>query len=479
MIQRYSPRVAIAALRGGSGKTILSLGIIVALRNKGFKIVPFKKGPDYIDAGWLTLAAEHPCYNLDPFLMGKERVISSFQLRVDEGECAIIEGNRGLYDGTDEAGTYSTAELAKMLQTPLILVVDCSKVTRTVAAMILGCQKFDPAVDIRGIILNQIARSRHEAMVRSTVEHYCGLPVIGALPRVKEGRLPERHMGLTPHFEHQSSIDAAMAIGSMVEKYVDLDKLWEIAVQSPPLLVDEPVKERLSIKSYKQPSIGLIRDSAFQFYYPENLQELVKYGARLIDVSPLRDTQLPELDALYIGGGFPETHAELLAANKNFAGSLRARVEDGLPVYAECGGLIYLGRSISIDNTVYPMAGVLPVDFCLGKRPQGHGYTEMLVDKPNPYFACGSVLRGHEFHYSRVVAWEKNTGVYMAFSVNRGYGVDGERDGFCYKNVLATYTHLHALGIREWAGAVLRRALDYKRILTQSPLKLLASAVKV
>ncbi len=479
MARQNCPRIVIAALRGGSGKTVLSLGIIVALRKRGLEIVPFKKGPDYIDAGWLALAARQPCYNLDPFLMGKEKVLSSFQSRVKEGECAVIEGNRGLFDGTDEVGTHSTGELAKMLQTPVILVVDCSKVTRTVAAMILGCQKFDPAVDIKGVILNQIARSRHEIMVRNTVEHYCGLPVIGALPRVKDGRLPERHMGLTPHFEHQGSIEASIVIGSMVEKHVDIDKLWEIAEKAPPLAVKRRAGENLSLSTYEQPSVGVIRDSAFQFYYPENLEALVQHGAKLIDISPLRDTELPEIDALYIGGGFPETHAELLAKNKGFAESLRAGVERGLPVYAECGGLMYLGRSLSVDNTVYPMAGVLPVDFCLGKRPQGHGYTEIMVDKTNPYFAHGSVLKGHEFHYSRVVAWERNSGMYLAFLVRRGYGVDGKGDGFCYKNVLATYTHIHALGVRKWAGAVVKRALEYRRVPNPSVSKRLAAVAKV
>lgn len=455
----HYPRIAIAALKGGAGKTVISTGIIMALRHRGLKIVPFKKGPDYIDAGWLALAAQRPCYNLDPFLMEKEQVLLSFKSRARTGECAIIEGNRGLYDGTDEAGTYSTAELSKLLEAPVILVLDCSKVTRTAAAMVLGCQKFDPAVSIKGVILNQIARSRHEAMIRNTIEQYCGLPVIGALPRLPEGELPERHMGLTPIFEHGASSQALVSIKNIVESYVDLDKLLSISREAGCI-------EDCTHKYFERPAIkanvGIIRDSAFQFYYPENLEEIARNGAGLVDISPLRDSRLPDLDALYIGGGFPETHAELLAANRSFADSLRTKVEAGLPVYAECGGLIYLGRSITVNGTVYPMSGILPVDFHMGRKPQGHGYTEMVAEYSNPFFSLGRVLKGHEFHYSRVHKWDKGTGMYMALRVKRGHGVDGERDGFCYKNVFATYMHIHALGIREWAESILKRAVEFR-----------------
>ncbi|MFH1148804.1 MAG: cobyrinate a,c-diamide synthase [Pseudomonadota bacterium] len=455
------PRIAIAALKGGAGKTVLSAGIIMALRKRGFGVVPFKKGPDYIDAGWLALAANQPCYNLDPFLMEKDRILSSFLSRMKEGQFAIIEGNRGLFDGTDEAGTYSTAELAKLLQTPVILIVDCTKVTRTAAAMVLGCVKFDPSIEIKGVILNQIAGSRHETMVRNTIEHYCGIPVIGAIPRLRGGELPERHMGLVPHLEHEASIQALSAISETVDQNIDIERLTDLALQAGPLDAG-PGMTCACLGADARVAVGVIRDSAFQFYYPENLEDLVRNGADLVDISPLRDREVPEIDALYIGGGFPETHAEVLAANRTFADSMRAKVDKGLPVYAECGGLIYLGRSITIDGAAYPMSGVLPIDLCLGKKPQGHGYTELVVDRENPYFSPGHILRGHEFHYSRVQKWDRQSGMYMAFRIKRGYGVDGERDGFCYKNVLATYTHIHALGMVEWADIIMKKAREHK-----------------
>lgn len=433
----------------------------MALKKKGVSVVPFKKGPDYIDAGWLSLAADRPCYNLDPFLMDKDRIISSFVSRMKEGQFAVVEGNRGLFDGTDEAGTYSTAELAKLLRTPVILIVDCTKVTRTAAAMVFGCVKFDPSLEIKGVILNQIARSRHEIIVRNTIEHYCGIPVIGAIPRLRSGELPERHMGLVTHLEHEASTQALGAISEMAEQYVDIQRLIDLASKTAPLEACQDVP-CISPAADSRIVIGVVRDSAFQFYYPENLEELVRNGADLVDISPLRDKELPEMDGLYIGGGFPETHAEILAANRTFADSMRTKVEEGLPVYAECGGLIYLGRSITIDGAAYPMSGILPIDLSLGKKPQGHGYTELEVDRENPYFPSGLTLRGHEFHYSRVHKWDRHSGIYLAFRVKRGHGIDGERDGFCYRNVLATYTHVHALGMNEWAKIVANKAREHR-----------------
>ena len=224
MRSRY-PRLVIAGLKGGAGKTTVSLGLISAWRGRGLSIVPFKKGPDYIDAGWLSSAAGRPCYNLDPFLISKERILYSFQGHFNNADCAVIEGNRGLYDGLDSAGTYSTAELAKMLKTPVVLVMDCTKMTRTAAAVLLGIQKFDRKVDIKGVVLNQIAGARHEKIVRETIEKYCRVPVLGALPKLKENLLSERHMGLTPFQEHAEVEEALSRAGDIARQYIDLDSI--------------------------------------------------------------------------------------------------------------------------------------------------------------------------------------------------------------------------------------------------------------
>jgi cobyrinic acid a,c-diamide synthase len=458
-------------MRGGSGKTTVSLGIIAAWVRKGRAIVPFKKGPDYIDAGWLSSAAKHPCFNLDPFLITKEKLLSSFRGHFGRADCAVIEGNRGLYDGMDAEGTYSTAELAKTLNAPVILVLDCTKVTRTAAAMLLGMIKFDPSVKILGVVLNRFSGLRHENVIREAVERYCKVPVVGAIPRLRGEQLSERHMGLTPFQEHPEVGEAISATAEIAEKYLDLDRIWEMAIAGGPRRMRSETGKTCPLPPALNPSvrIGIIRDSAFQFYYPENFEELEKQGAVLTEISALKAKKLPEIDALYIGGGFPETHAIALARNSSFRTSLKSAIEEGLPVYAECGGLMYLGDALLLDNKTYPMTGIFPLRFSLGKKPQAHGYTIVKVRNANPFYKKGTVLRGHEFHYSRAIESPEGSGgngrrrMKFAFRMQRGEGISNGLDGVWYKNVLATYTHLHALGSPEWAEGMIRRAALYKK----------------
>jgi cobyrinic acid a,c-diamide synthase len=458
------PRVVFSALRGNSGKTLLTVGTGACFKHRGKALSPFKKGPDYIDAAWLEMATGHPCYNLDLFLMGKEGLLSSFSTRVRYADGALVEGNRGLFDGMDHEGSYSTAELAKLLQAPVIMVADCSMATRTVAAMILGCQHFDPQVAIKGVILNRIGGTRHEAVVRSAIEDRCGVPVLGALPRIQERIFPERHMGLVPPREHPEVRRAVDEAARIVDGHVDLDRVWEIARSAPAVDFDVPdwQREERHIYPSGKPRIGLIRDSAFWFYYRDNLEALEESGASLVPCSALNDPELPPVDGLYIGGGFPETHAASLAANTRFRQSLRDAVEAGLPVYAECGGLMYLGKELLMEEKAFPMTGVFPLRFVLDRSPQGHGYTILDVDAPNPYFPRGEVLHGHEFHYSHIPDWEEGSFTF-AFHVKRGRGIHGGRDGLLYKNCLATYSHIHASGAKGWAKALLEQALRYRR----------------
>jgi len=459
---RPCPRLLLSALRGGAGKTTLTLGLLAAWRAQGRNVVPFKKGPDYIDPAWHALAAGSPSHNLDPFLMEGDQIVGLVYRHAAAADALLIEGNRGLFDGLDAQGTYSTAELAKLLATPVVLVVDCSMTTRTAAALVMGCQHFDPQVNLAGVILNQVARPRHEAILRNTIEHYCKVPVLGALPRLKCAVFPERHMGLVPPPEHRAAVRAVQAAQDLAERYLDLPGLWEAACQAPPLPIASedlyPISEPLP-----QVNIGIVRDAAFQFYYPENLEALEQAGARLVFLSALTDPQLPrDLDALYLGGGFPETNAPALAHNDTFRASVRQAAEWGLPIYAECGGLMYLGRSIqTLEGQSYPMVGLLPHDFLMGKSPQGHGYTVLEVAAENPYFMPGTRLKGHEFHYSRLQP-EPGPEATLAFRMTRGAGICGHRDGFVYKNVLATYTHLHALGAPDWAPALVRQAREYR-----------------
>jgi len=468
------PRLMIAALRGGSGKTILSVGIIAAWQKQVKPVIPFKKGPDYIDAGWLALAAGRPCYNLDMFLIKKEIVVRSFYTHATGGNVAVIEGNRGLYDGIDKEGSTSTAELAKLLKTPVILCVDCTKTTRTMAAVIWGCIQFDPEVQIKGIVLNRVAGKRHEDILRRSIAHHCGVPVVGAIPKLRKQRFPERHMGLVPAPEHGLSAEAVSDAETIVNKYVDLETLIKIAGEAPAVptlrkdLSKQSVSDRRSqIREVKTeikatPKIGIIRDSAFQFYYPDNIEALISEGAEVVYLSPFESDSMPRLDALYIGGGFPETHVKALSDNRRFRKHLKALAEDDLPIYAECGGLMYLGEALVMDGVSYPMAGVLPLVFGFSRRPQGHGYTIVRVAGTNPYYVVGTEIRGHEFHYSHVLAWEGEDKD-LVFDVQRGNGIINKKDGVRYKNVLATYTHIHALGTPAWAVALVRNALNYRQ----------------
>ena len=464
---QFCPRLVLAALRGGSGKTTLTLGLLAVWRQRGRDVVPFKKGPDYIDPAWHALAAGRPCYNLDSFLMDQGSMLYSLAHHTATAAGALIEGNRGLYDGLDAAGTFSTAELAKLIQAPVVLVVDCTMTTRTAAAIVLGCQKFDPDVNIQGVILNQIARPRHEGVLRDSIEKYCGIPVLGALPRLKCAVFPERHMGLVPPQEHAGACQAVVTAQNLAAKYLDHERLWEIAQGAPPLPATT-YQPAYVLQSQPDPVvIGIIRDAAFQFYYPENLEALVESGARLIEINALQDETLPPLDALYIGGGFPETNAEALARNQKFRQSLKDAIETGLPVYAECGGLMYLGEHIIVREQSFPMVGALPFTVLLEKKPQGHGYTVLEVDRPNPYFPLGTKLLGHEFHYSRIIESDLER-LNLVFRLERGHGVAGHRDGISYKNVLATYTHTHALATPAWAQALVHQARKYRARLHQT-----------
>jgi cobyrinic acid a,c-diamide synthase len=458
---RPAPRLVLAALRGGAGKTALSLAVTVAFLRRGLRVVPFKKGPDYIDAAWLAQAAGRPCHNLDTFLMGRQEVVGSFTRHAPQEGISLIEGNRGLYDGMNPAGEHSTAELAKLLAAPVVLVIDCDKVTRTAAAMALGCRQLDPAVAIRGVILNRVGGKRHADVTRRAVEAYAGLPVLGVVPRLSPDRLPfpERHLGLIPPQEHDRSGEMLEKAAALAEAYLKIDALLAIAGEAPAWPETPGKTDHAATAAPAGPpvTIGVIRDKAFQFYYPENLEALSAQGARIVEISALADKEVPEADALYIGGGFPETQAGALSANEAFRFSLRAAAGRGLPIYAECGGFIYLGEFLTVGGKRFPMAGVLAASFTMEGRPQGHGYTILTVERANPFFPVGMTLNGHEFHYCRIlppgVAPERTV-----FGMLRGTGLGGKADGMTTANVLAGFTHLHALGTPEWAPALVAAA---------------------
>ncbi|MCF6289962.1 MAG: cobyrinate a,c-diamide synthase [Desulfobacterales bacterium] len=450
--------LVVAGLRGGSGKSIVAVGLTAALAGRGLSVAPFKKGPDYIDAGWLGLAAGRPCYNLDPFLMSAAVIDRSFRTHSQGADRVVVEGNRGLYDGVDADGVYSTAELAVALDLPVLLVVDCTKSTRTVAALVLGCRELDRRVRISGVILNQLGSSRQEGVIRRAVAEYTGIPVLGAIQRMSSDAFPQRQLGVTPHQEHGGAGHAVAQLADMVHQSLDLAA---VEAMMAPISTVNVAEAALVTEPGARVRIGVIKDAAFQFYYPDNLQALEREGAGIVEINALTDAGLPELDGLYIGGGFPENSAPVLSANRAFLGSLRERIKDGLPVYAECGGLIYLGESIELDGGVFPLAGIFPVRFGLARRPQAHGYTVLKVDRANPFYPQGLEIKGHEFRYSSVLEWQGEPGE-LALEMVRGTGFSGGRDGLVHGNVLALYTHIHSLSTPEWAQGLVARARQYR-----------------
>ena len=457
----------IAGMSGGSGKSVATVGLIGALKKMG-RVVPFKKGPDYIDAGWMSLAAGIPCYNLDPYLMSRASISASYQQHGQGADFIVIEGNRGLYDGVNADGGYSTAELALQLDLPVLLVVNCTKTTRTVAAMVLGCRGMCPDLRLTGVILNEIATPRHESIVRQSVEKYSGLPVVGVIPRMKTDIFPMRHLGVTPHQESDAGGLVIEKLAGLVEDSFDLKKIISLTC---PVQKSDDIRQVIEVKDHVSDfqcqrdkiKIGIVRDSAFQFYYEENLEALQRSGAELVMIDALHDTVLPEdIKGLYIGGGFPETSVRRLAENKTFRESVRRAAEDGLPIYAECGGLIFLGRSFVIGGEEFPLTGVLPVTFGLAEKPQAHGYSIFTVERENPFYPVGTRVKGHEFRYSTVEQWDSSPDK-LCLSMERGTGFIGGRDGLQKKNVFALYTHVLAPGTPQWAAGMVAAGFRWKQ----------------
>jgi cobyrinic acid a,c-diamide synthase len=467
------PRIIISGLSGDSGKTIVSCGLIALFKNRGLNVTGFKKGPDYIDAAWLSLAAGRPARNLDSFMMGFPVIQESFLKNADKNGINIIEGNRGVFDGFNDKGIHSTAELAKILQSPVIIVQDISKVTRTAAALVLGCLKLDPELKIAGIILNKAAGDRHIKIVREAIEGETGIPVLGAIPKLSDKFiLPSRHLGLIMPDEFERGTGVLKELKNVIEDNIDVAKMYSIIINTPkPEGIpgahfesdSEIVKSR---KTKDEVRIGYFKDNSFSFYYPENLEMLEEAGAELVPLSSsVKDDaaflqNLVELDAIYIGGGFPEINLTDLSVNDEKFLALKKLVEEGLPVYAECGGLMYLANKVIWKEKEYNLAGILPVDIKMYSKPQGHGYTEAFVDRENPFFRKGVLIKGHEFHYSRIYNYSPE--IKSSLSVIRGNGSIDKRDGLIYKNVFASYIHIHALATPEWVHGMIKCAKQFK-----------------
>jgi cobyrinic acid a,c-diamide synthase len=440
--------LSISAPQGRSGKTIITIALCDIFKRRGLSVQPFKKGPDYIDPSWLTIAAGRSCRNLDPFLIPEDNLIQAFVQACEDTDLALVEGAMGLYDGLDDHKT--TAEIAHLLNLPILLVVNTSRMTGSVAAMVKGYQLFRTDIKIAGVILNYVSGLGHEEKLRNAVEQHCGIPVVGSIPRNADLLIAERHLGLIPAPESDESKLLVERIGHQLESCFDIDKILSIArsVKAPhpsPL----PLEERDGVRGSQAfiAKIGVLRDRVFNFYYPENFEALKKAGAQLLFIDSLTD-RLPELDGLYIGGGFPEFFLDELERNDGLRKDIARAVERGLPVYAECAGLMYLCRSIRWQDRSYEMAGIIPADVELSLKPEGHGYVIARVVGENGLFPVGLTVRGHEFHHSTLFHLN---GSRFAYQMVRGHGITGREDGILYKNLFASYLHLHALGTPEWA----------------------------
>jgi len=462
------PRITVAGTAGDSGKTLLSIGLLGAWRRQGMKTVAFKKGPDFIDAAWLGRAAGRIGRNLDTFLMDKPAVVRSFLQHTTRADVAVIEGNRGLHDGRDARGTHSTAALAGLLNSPIILIHNVRKATRTAAAAIMGCCTFDKGAVVSGVILDGVVGARHQRVITESLALAGGPEVLGAIPRLDEvSLLPGRHLGLVTPEEHPDAAGVLDRATDIVTEYVDVDRILQLARHAPSLPGDE-MSLSSEIIGPAHVKIGYFRDAAFTFYYAENLEALRRAGAELVGVSSLAEAELPcNLDGLYIGGGFPETHAVKLADNSTLRSSVRRAAEAGLPIYAECGGLVYLSESLEIDGVAFPMAGVFPMQLVLEKQPQGHGYSRLHVDRENPYFPTKTTINAHEFHYTRIKAGGEQ--VQSVCAVEFGTGSIRKRDGLVTGRTMAAYFHIHALGTSCWAPAFVRLAEQYRDRRASNP----------
>ena len=480
-------RLFVSAAHKSSGKTTISVGVAAALRARGLVVQPFKKGPDYIDPMWLTVAAARSCCNLDFHTMGQAEIRAEFVRRCEGADLALIEGNKGLHDGVSVDGADSNAALAKLLAAPVVLVVDTRGITRGIAPLLQGYRDFDPEVRIAGVILNQVGGERHEAKLVHAVQSYTDIPVLGAIGRTPELALSAAHLGLVPPAEIEQAGARVERVARRIEADVDLNRVQGIAARATPLdtlraepldaaraeTVDAIQAEMLeaaraqvldAASAPRDVRIAIARDAAFCFYYPGDLEALEAAGARLLPFDTLKDPAPPEADGIFIGGGFPERAMSALEVNAPMRTSLRVRIAAGTPVYAECGGLMYLARRIRWNERVCEMVGAIPADVVMHRRPRGRGYVvlEPTGDAPWAPLAKGPV-HAHEFHHSSLENLAESDWRY-AYRVRRGHGIDGERDGIVIGSLLASYGHLRDVEGCRWAERFVAHVRECKGV---------------
>lgn len=422
----------LAGTQSGSGKTTISLGLLAAFKNKGLCVQPFKCGPDFIDPTLHRLVTGSVSRNLDLWMMGEACTRQTFARNSQGADISLIEGVMGMFDG----GESSSASLARALAVPVVLVLDVRSAAESVAAVLKGFESLDPAVAVQGVILNRVGSERHLSLLRQAIAAHCQAEVLGFLPRSLDFEIPSRHLGLQMGAEAPLSPESLARLAATVSEHIDLDRLVELAGAAGRAVVKEPIPAQ-----GERVRVGVASDAAFCFYYEENLELLRSAGAELVFFSPLADTVLPEgLDGLYLGGGYPELYCGRLSENVSMRESVRDFAERGKPIHGECGGFMYLCREIAdLEGRSFPMAGVFPARAAMQDRRAGLGYREVRLRTDGPFGPAGTVLRGHEFHYSAIGS--------MPANIERLYAVSGSgtefMEGYLYKKTLGSYIHLH------------------------------------
>ncbi|MCR5559420.1 cobyrinate a,c-diamide synthase [Schwartzia sp. (in: firmicutes)] len=451
------PRVVIAATQSGSGKTTIVTGLLAALRAKGLKVQSYKIGPDYIDPGYHKLASGRPAHNLDTWLVSKEKLNEIFQKTAQDADIAVIEGVMGLYDG-GKNGISSTAEIAKLLDAPVLLVINAKSMGESAAAIALGFKNYDPTVDIRGVIINRLGSPTHRSMIEEALDKL-DIPAYGAIMRNDAMILPERHLGLVPVEENRKEKETVEEIGRTIAREVDIDRVIALAKSASEL----PTVEKRSAETGRDVKIAVARDDAFSFYYPESLAVLEEYGAEIVPFSPLKDSRLPECDGLILGGGFPEMFAKELYDNEGMRTSIREAAEAGLPIYAECGGFMYLmKRMIDFEKNAYPMLGIVPGEVEMNRKLQTVGYVSATMHRDTVLGKKGTVLHGHEFHFSSECAPAEGVEYPRAFEFVRTRKKEPYDAGYASGNILGSYLHLHFAGCPQAAEHFVETCRAYK-----------------
>ena len=478
-------KIVIAGSRSGVGKTTISLGLMAALKKRGLKVQPFKVGPDYIDPGFHSLICGRKSYNLDSYFLGAAGVKKVFSENSKQADISMIEGVMGLFDGKGKNSISSTAEIAKIINAPVILIIDARKVAQSAAAVVYGYKNYDQKLNLKGVIINNISSSHHFKLLKEAIKNKMSdLIILGYLPKNQDLELPERHLGLVPVSESSELKAYSQKLVEIIEKYIDIEQLIKISqVESKISFKDnmavksnikkinknnesknkEEIEKNIFSNNFKAKmrseniKVGLASDQAFNFYYQANLDLLKAAGAKIVEFSPLKDSRLPKVDAVYLGGGFPESFLQELAANKEFKSDFKEKVKQGLPAYAECGGLMYLcGQVKDFEGKEFKMLGLLPVEIEMTSKLQEMGYQEVEASADNLLFKKGEKARGHIFHYSRISEIDQN--------VKRSYNYQKKEEGYSSQdNILASYIHLHFASNIQIVKNYLEKALIHKK----------------